>query len=214
MRRFLLAALALAACSSDPAPPVDAGQDVGADLGTDTGPVDTGIDVPRDTGTDQGLPIDDPPVTDTGPVADTGGDVSSEPGDDASLPADSDTADAADAPDAVDAPEVGIACPMGLGDCDGVEANGCEVDLRNNPAHCGGCGAVCRGGPNATTACRSGMCGETRCNPGRSDCNNDLADGCEINITADVNNCGVCGRVCTSADGGRAVCMGGSCRSV
>jgi len=65
-----LAALALAACSSDPAPPADAGQDVAVDLGgPDTGPVDTGIDAPRDTGTDRGPPIDDPPVvTDTGPV--------------------------------------------------------------------------------------------------------------------------------------------------
>lgn len=68
--------LTLAACSSDPAPPVDAGP---ADTGTavDLGaPVDTGIDVPRDTGNDQGPPIDDPPVvTDTGPAADTGNDT-------------------------------------------------------------------------------------------------------------------------------------------
>lgn len=76
MRFAFLAALTLAACSSDPAPPVDAGPaDTGtaADLGA---PVDTGIDVPRDTGTDQGPPIDDPPVvTDTGPAADTGNDT-------------------------------------------------------------------------------------------------------------------------------------------
>lgn len=59
--RFALLALTLAACSSDPAPPTDAG--------TDTGPAaDTGIDAPRDTTPT----IDDPPVTDTGSVVDAG----------------------------------------------------------------------------------------------------------------------------------------------
>lgn len=76
MRFAFALTLTLAACSSAPAPPVDAGPaDTGtaADLGA---PVDTGIDVPRDTGTDQGPPIDDPPVvTDTGPAADTGNDT-------------------------------------------------------------------------------------------------------------------------------------------
>jgi len=207
-----LAALALAACSSDPAPPADAGQDVGGDLGTDTGSaVDTGIDAPRDTTPT----IDDPPVvTDTGPVVDTRGDVSSEPGDDASLPADSDTADATDAPDAVDAtdaPEVGIACPMGLGDCDGNAANGCEVDFRSNPDHCGGCGMACLRAPQIIRACRSSVCDAPRCASGRGDCNNDLADGCEVNITTDNRNCGACGRACSTADGGLGRCSAGSC---
>jgi thiol-disulfide isomerase/thioredoxin len=64
-----LALLALASCSSDPAPPTDAGPaDTGrvTDMGADTGPGDTGVDAPRDTTPT----IDDPPVTDTGPVAD------------------------------------------------------------------------------------------------------------------------------------------------
>jgi len=67
--RYLAAFALLAACASDPSPPTDAGQDVGADLGIDTGPaVDTGVDAPRDTTPT----IDDPPVTDTGPVVDAG----------------------------------------------------------------------------------------------------------------------------------------------
>lgn len=72
MRFAFALALTLAACSSDPAPAVDAGP---ADTGTavDLGaPVDTGIDVPRDTGTDLGLAPETPGLPDTGPAADTG----------------------------------------------------------------------------------------------------------------------------------------------
>ena len=73
MRFAIFAIFALAACSSDPAPPTDAApDDTGAavDLGSDTGAADAGIDVPTDTGTDAAPTIDDPPVADTGPEAD------------------------------------------------------------------------------------------------------------------------------------------------
>jgi hypothetical protein len=67
--RYLAAVFVLAACASDPSPPVDAGQDVAVDLGTDTGAAtDTGTDAPGDTTPT----IDDPPVTDTGPEVDAG----------------------------------------------------------------------------------------------------------------------------------------------
>lgn len=72
MRFALLAALTLAACSSDPAPPTDAAPadtGVAVDLGSDTGAADTGQAVDADT--DTGPTIDTPPVTDTGPTADT-----------------------------------------------------------------------------------------------------------------------------------------------
>ncbi len=69
MRFAFLAALTLAACSSDPAPVTDAGADTGpaADLGADVGTADVAS---ADTGIDAGPTIDDPPVTDTGPTAD------------------------------------------------------------------------------------------------------------------------------------------------
>lgn len=75
MRFAFALALTLAACSSDPAPAVDAGPaDTGtaADLGA---PVDTGIDVPRDTGTDLGLAPETPGLPDTGPAVDVGNDT-------------------------------------------------------------------------------------------------------------------------------------------
>ena len=73
MRFALLAALTLAACSSDPAPPTDAAPadtGVAVDLGSDTGAADTGQAVDADADTDAGPTIDTPPVTDTGPTAD------------------------------------------------------------------------------------------------------------------------------------------------
>lgn len=64
MRRLLLPFALLAACSSDPAPPLDAS--------ADTGPADTGTDAPRDHGGDDlPVPVD---VVDAGDV-DTGPDA-------------------------------------------------------------------------------------------------------------------------------------------
>jgi hypothetical protein len=45
-------------------------------------------------------------------------------------------------------------CTVGRGECDGNAANGCEVDLRTNRAHCGACGRACAG----TAACVDGVC--------------------------------------------------------
>lgn len=45
------------------------------------------------------------------------------------------------------------ACATGFADCDRVAANGCEVDTRSDPGHCGGCGVRC-----ATGVCREGAC--------------------------------------------------------
>ena len=38
-----------------------------------------------------------------------------------------------------------VSCNAGYNDCDGVAGNGCEVDLRTDPANCGGCGVRCPG---------------------------------------------------------------------
>ena len=47
-----------------------------------------------------------------------------------------------------------VACAPDRGDCDGMDANGCEIDLLRNDAHCGTCGNACAGGDT----CRSGTC--------------------------------------------------------
>ena len=45
-------------------------------------------------------------------------------------------------------------CATGFGDCDGMAANGCEVDTRTSAAHCGMCGRACAAGEG----CRAGAC--------------------------------------------------------
>lgn len=47
-----------------------------------------------------------------------------------------------------------LACDLGHADCDGDEANGCEVTTDDNPAHCGACGRPCAAGE----ACVRGVC--------------------------------------------------------
>ncbi len=36
-----------------------------------------------------------------------------------------------------------VVCAEGFGDCNGDPTDGCEVDLRSHPQHCGACGASC-----------------------------------------------------------------------
>jgi len=48
----------------------------------------------------------------------------------------------------------GLACTAGFADCDGTTTNGCEVDTRTTPAHCGACGTACAAG----STCVAGRC--------------------------------------------------------
>jgi len=52
-----------------------------------------------------------------------------------------------------------VACTAGYASCDGASANGCEVELATNTAHCGGCGRACAAGEVCTAgACRTPTC--------------------------------------------------------
>jgi hypothetical protein len=46
-------------------------------------------------------------------------------------------------------------CGFGFADCDGNQANGCEVFLAQNAMNCGACGTVCTEG---LRRCRGGIC--------------------------------------------------------
>jgi hypothetical protein len=102
-----------------------------------------------------------------------------------------------------------LTCNRGFGNCDMMEANGCEVNLTSDTANCGACGNRCNL-PNATPACRNGVCAIGSCNAGFADCDGNPANGCERPISADVNNCGACGRVCSFANAA-ATCAAGTC---
>ena len=102
-------------------------------------------------------------------------------------------------------------CNLGFDDCDDNPDNGCETSL-NTVANCGSCGDVCANA-NGTTRCdTSGQCAPV-CDLGFDDCNNDLGDGCETNVTRAMNHCGTCGTVCTN-DNGTTSCVAGACAPV
>jgi hypothetical protein len=81
-------------------------------------------------------------------------------------------------------------CDAGYGDCDGDPANGCETDLSSSAGHCGKCGNVCVAA-NGAPFCAGGACAVT-CGPGFGDCNADLADGCESDLTTTSRSTKLC----------------------
>lgn len=85
-------------------------------------------------------------------------------------------------------------CPLGTGSCDGNTSNGCETDTTTT-ANCGGCGNVCTG-PLGDAECVANRCTSLTCAPGSADCDGLRPTGCEINLTDDIDNCGVCGVSC------------------
>ena len=103
-----------------------------------------------------------------------------------------------------------IVCNAGFANCDLINANGCEVDLSNNPNNCGGCGAACPNRPNSTPACNGSMCGIV-CNPGFADCDAMPNDGCEVSINNNPNDCGGCAVVCPSRPNSTPTCNGTMC---
>ncbi len=103
------------------------------------------------------------------------------------------------------------ACVANFGNCDMMDANGCETDLRAAVMHCGACGNACNL-PNATPVCTAGACRVGSCNPGFADCDGNPANGCEVDTRVNVGNCGACGNMCPPPPvGGTAVCTGGMC---
>ena len=101
------------------------------------------------------------------------------------------------------------ACNAAYADCNGLVADGCEVSLKTDPAHCGTCQTACSV-PNGTPGCINAACTVTTCDPNRGDCNGLVADGCEALTQTDMNNCGKCGTVC----GANTVCLNGFCNPI
>jgi hypothetical protein len=103
-------------------------------------------------------------------------------------------------------------CDAGFDDCDGNPENGCEADL-STPDTCGSCDNKCNsnGGVAICTvnADGGGTCSIT-CNPGRADCANGPADGCEVDTNVSVAHCGSCPNRCT-VTGGTPACVEGNC---
>jgi hypothetical protein len=94
-----------------------------------------------------------------------------------------------------------IACPAGVGDCNGDPADGCETAL-DTPSNCGACGLACAL-PHASASCDGGACTLGACDPGYGDCDGNPQNGCEASLALVPNsaNCGACGVSCPECAG-------------
>lgn len=100
-------------------------------------------------------------------------------------------------------------CLADSADCNGDPSDGCEATLVDDPLNCGACDRVCPASlPRSAGACEAGECA-FGCEAGWGDCNTDLwtgaGDGCEIDLSASADHCGVCGDPCPTG------CVDGTC---
>lgn len=88
-------------------------------------------------------------------------------------------------------------CNTGFADCDYDASTGCEIHLDTDALNCGQCGFQCDDLPNnaAAPACIDGECA-LECAAGWGDCDEIVANGCEIHIASDRLNCGACNNEC------------------
>ena len=93
-------------------------------------------------------------------------------------------------------------------DCNGVVDNG--FDLTSDRNNCGQCGNVCMLA-NATARCDARACIVDTCATGFGNCDGVQSNGCEKNLTNDVNNCGTCGYRCSNT-GSTPSCVNGTCQ--
>jgi len=106
-------------------------------------------------------------------------------------------------------------CATGRGDCNGDPDDdpthgGCETDLKTDVDSCGACGTAC-GISGGQAQCSAGVCSVKSCSAGLADCTGGYADGCETKTSTDINNCGTCGKPCSTANGTPA-CVSGACQ--
>ncbi len=106
-----------------------------------------------------------------------------------------------------------FACHTGFGDCNSDlpqdSSDGCEVDIHNSPTHCGSCSFVCNL-PNANEGCAQGACTVESCVGDHFDCDTLAANGCEVDLANDVNNCNACANKCSFPNAG-ARCAARTC---
>jgi hypothetical protein len=91
-------------------------------------------------------------------------------------------------------------------------SDGCETDSSTSVTSCGGCGNDCTFlAPDHMTAtgCSLSVC-QFACQRGYANCNVDLSDGCEVDLSSDQDHCGACGAA-SSRTNGTPLCTSGMC---
>ncbi len=73
-----------------------------------------------------------------------------------------------------------VVCNAGFGNADGIQSNGCEVNLMNDVKNCGRVGNdVTNAFANGLASCSNGVAVLAACRPGFADQNGSVVDGCE-----------------------------------
>src|SRR5262249_17940727 len=88
--------------------------------------------------------------------------------------------------------------------------NAACIDTTSDVKNCGGCGKTCAL-PTATAGCAASAWTVASCNAGFGDRNKQAMDGCEVDVTTSVSNCGACAMVCPTPPGATAACAMGVC---
>jgi hypothetical protein len=96
-----------------------------------------------------------------------------------------------------------VQCNVGWGNCDMNPSNGCESIL-STINHCGSCANACPYGPNSNAVCNNGVCSIVCALPW-ADCDMNPSNGCEVDTSTDLANCGACFALCAST------CVNGTC---
>ena len=103
----------------------------------------------------------------------------------------------------------GLNCTRGTDECDGNLDEACETNLLTSVKNCGACGKTCDL-LHADASCSGGACQIDACTKPWIRCNSDNADGCEVNSSTDVMNCGDCGTACPDLHG-TPMCVSSKC---
>lgn len=104
-----------------------------------------------------------------------------------------------------------LACNAGYLDCDGDPNNGCEVNGSADDSNCGNCGNVCPPSPSLNSVCAAGTCITSSCKAPQLTCKAGPIDGCEVNSSNDLNNCGTCGKKCAIPANATPACTNSNC---
>ena len=95
-------------------------------------------------------------------------------------------------------------CETGYDDCNDEHADGCEINLMEDPLNCNRCGTVCDLPNTSEHGCSEGVCtikqdggsGQYFCDSGYGNCDGADSNGCEIDVTSNTDHCGSCGNDC------------------
>jgi hypothetical protein len=101
-------------------------------------------------------------------------------------------------------------CTPPFADCNGSPEDGCEVNTKTDVDNCGACAAKPCPKLNGQAFCADSQCGIT-CTENFADCDGEAGNGCEKDVSRDINNCGGCGKACAASSGKTAWCRKGQC---